>query len=272
MPRVTSLHVYPVKSCRGHAVESAEIDEHGFVGDRRFLIVTDSGQFVTQRQVPLLALVETRLTNESLSLAAPNSGTVSVPLGEPHSQRGERRVQIWKDTVVAEDCGDEVAEWLGQLLGQPHRLVHRGRNYLRPVKPAKARAGDVVSFADAYPFLLMTEASVADLNDRILENGGEPVPMNRFRPNIVVGESTPLDEDNWTRFRIGEIDFRNAGPCVRCAITTTNQETAERGKEPLRTLATYRRDAADPTDVNFGINLVHETKTGTIRLGDAVQF
>jgi uncharacterized protein len=125
-------------------------------------------------------------------------------------------------------------------------------------------------FADAYPFLLMTESSVADLNDRIQENGGDPVPMNRFRPNIVTDGSGALDEDTWTRFSIGGVTFRNAGPCARCIVTTTNQSTGERGKEPLRTLATYRRDAADPTDVNFGINLIHETKTGRVCVGDAL--
>jgi hypothetical protein len=128
----------------------------------------------------------------------------------------------------------------------------------------------VVSFADAYPLLAISEASLADLNDRLLAGGEAPVPMDRFRPNLVLGDCPAYAEDTWTRFRIGDVTFRAAGPCARCLIPTTDQETALRGKEPLRTLATYRRDPEDPADVNFGQNLVHETKSGMIKLGDTV--
>jgi uncharacterized protein len=269
MPRVKSLHIYPVKSCRGHDVATAEADRHGFIGDRRFLIVTPAGQFLTQRQIPELALVETDWSNERLTLSSPSRGSVAVETGAGPT-RPEMRVQIWKDSVIAEDCGGEVAKWLTRAIGQPLRLVKIGANYHRPVKPSKAQPGDVVMFSDAYPFLLMTVASVADLNDRIQENGSDPVPMNRFRPNIVIEGTAPLEEDTWRQFRIGTLAFRNAGPCARCIVTTTDQQTAERGKEPLRTLATYRRDPKDPTDVNFGINLIHETKSGRISVGDEV--
>jgi len=212
--------------------------------------------------------VDALLGPAGLRLAADGCGEVCVPSAARH---GVRRVTVWRDEVEADDCGDEPAAWLERLLGQPARLVHIGPTYHRPVRPSKAQPGDVVSFADGYPFLLASEASLGQLNDRIQENDGEPVPMNRFRPNIVVSGGRAFAEDVWTRLRIGGVTFRNAGPCTRCIVTTTDQRTGERGKEPLRTLARFRRNRDDPTDVDFAINLIHETKRGTIRIGDAVE-
>jgi len=264
MPRVTGLFLYPVKSCRGFSVTTAELDDHGMVGDRRFMIVSaDDGIFLTQRSHPRMALIETVLTKDSLVLSSLKHGSVTIPL---NVSAGQRRVTVWKSTVNADDCGEEAAEWLTDFLGLPLRLVRMGGTYQRPMLKAAAQAGDVVSFADSCPFLIISEASLADLNSRL----AQPLPMNRFRPNLVVNGCDAFAEDAWLRLRIGNVVFRTAGPCARCPITTTDQLTAVRGKEPLKTLATYRRDPADPTDVNFGINLIHETKRGTLRVGDAL--
>ncbi len=269
MPRVSGLFVYPVKSCRGHSVASAAVDAWGFQGDRRYVVVSAAdGKFLTQRTHPRLALVETELTATALTLAAPNGGSVTVAHAEVAAARVLRPVTVWNDTVQAEDCGDAAAEWLTRLLGLPLRLARMGADFHRPVKPKRARPGDQVSFADGAPFLLTTEASLHDLNDRIVARGGEPVPMDRFRPNVVMTDCAPWAEDALGRFRLGDVEFRNGWPCGRCIVTTTDQQTAARGKEPLATLATFRRDDEDPTDVNFGLNLVHETKTGTVRVGD----
>ncbi len=267
---LSALHIYPVKSCRGLSVATAEVDDHGFTGDRRFMVVSaEDGKFLTQRTHPRMALIETALSQDALTLASPKHGDVTVPL---KFSAGLRRVTVWKSTVTADDCGDEPAEWLTDFLGLPLRLVRMGGTYQRPnLKPA-AQAGDVVSFADSCPFLLISEASLADLNDRLVAKHEEPLPMNRFRPNLVVAGATPYAEDGWPHVRIGDVVFRNAGPCLRCPITTTDQETAVRGKEPLKTLATYRRDPADPTDVRFGANLIHETRRGTLRVGDVVEM
>lgn len=263
---VSALHLYPVKSCRGLSVSSAELDDHGFVGDRRFMVVTeDDGMFITQRSHPRMALIETSLTPTALFLSSSGRGSVTVPLDASFSQR---RVTVWKSTTSADDCGDEPAEWLSNFLGLSLRLVRMGGTFQRPIIKPTAQPGDVVSFADGYPFLVLSEASLADLNSRL----ATPLPMNRFRPNLVVSGAAPFAEDAWTKIRIGGAVFRNAGPCARCPITTTDQFTAVRGKEPLKTLATYRRDAADPSDVNFGVNLIHETKRGTVQAGDAVQL
>ena len=263
---VSGLYLYPVKSCRGLAVNSAELDDHGFVGDRRFMVVAEAdGLFLTQRTHPRMALIETSLTSTSLLLSSPGRGSVTVPL---NASAGLRRVTVWRSTTSANDCGDEPAEWLSDFLGHPLRLVRMGGTYQRlNLKPA-AQAGDVVSFADSCPFMAISEASLADLNSRL----ARPLPMNRFRPNLVIAGCTPYGEDAWNRVRIGGAVFRSAGPCARCPITTTDQETAERGKEPLKTLATYRRDPDDPGDVNFGTNLIHETKRGTVRVGAPVEL
>lgn len=270
MPHVTALHLYPVKSLGGFGVDAAEADDFGFVGDRNFLVVDPDGKFLTQRALPRMALIATALSGDSLTLSAAGFGRVDVRRA-PDPAAPVRSVTVWKNEgLLAEDCGDEAAMFLSRFLEAPLRLVRLGPKYHRPVKPSKGRPGDVVSFADAYPFLLLSEASLADLNDRLVAQGEEALPMNRFRPNIVVGGCEAYAEDAWPTFGIGSLRFRNAGPCARCIVTTTDQQTASRGKEPLRTLATYRRDPAEPTDVNFGINLIHGTKRGAVRVGDTV--
>jgi len=168
--------------------------------------------------------------------------------------------------MIADDCGDAPAEWLSQFLGGSLRLVHMGAKYDRPVSLERAGAGHSVSFADGFPFLIVSEASLANLNSRL----AVPLPMNRFRPNFVVAGCEPHAEDTWHRYRIGDLVFRNIDACARCPITTTDQLTGERAKEPLKTFATYRRDPRDTTDVIFGFNVVHETKRGTVRVGDAI--
>lgn len=264
---VSGVFVYPVKSLRGLAVPAATIDALGFVGDRRFLVVDAQNQFLTQRALPRMALVETALTARDLILRAPHGGSCAVPL-RAAAPAELLPVRVWSsEGLLAEDCGVEVAVWLSDFLRTPCRLVRIGEKFLRPMlKPGKSRPGDIMNFADGYPFFILSEASLADLNARL----DEPLPMNRFRPSFVIAGCDAYAEDTWSRLRVGAVTFRTAGPCARCPITTTNQLTAERGKEPLRTLAMYRRDPADSTDVNFGQNLIHETKSGTVRVGDAV--
>ena len=270
MLRVTGLFLYPVKSLRGFAVPAAEVDDLGFAGDRRFLVVDGDGKFLTQRTAPRMALVDATLSASHLTLAAAGAGRVEVPRA-PDPRAPLRSVTVWKSPeLLAEDCGDGPAAWLGDLLGLHCRLLRIGPKFSRPVLKAAARPGDTFTFADACPFLVVSEASLARLNDRIVEHHGEPVPMNRFRPGIVVDGCDAFAEDTWTRCHMGEVTFRSAGQSVRCMITTTDQLTGERGKEPLKTLATFRRNPAEPTDVFFGVNLIHETKRGTLRVGDAV--
>jgi uncharacterized protein YcbX len=270
MTRLTGLFLYPVKSLRGCAVPTAQLDALGLVGDRRFMIVDDTGKFMTQRSEPRLAQIATRLDADGLILSVAGAGSVTIPTASDPAAT-TRSVAIWKsEGLLAEDCGAAASAWLGDFLGQQCHLVRIGPRFSRPRRTAAAQPGDAVAFTDAYPLLAVSEASLGYLNDRIRENQGEPVPMNRFRPGLVVDGCEAFAEDGWTRVRIGETILRQGGPCARCLVTTTDQFTGERGKEPLKTLATFRRDPADPASVNFGANLIHETKGGTLRVGDRV--
>jgi len=265
---VSGLYIYPVKSCRGLACDVIRLDDLGFEHDRRFLVVDREGQFLTQRGLPQMARIATQLTSADLILSAPGAGRVSVRLTPASAETGTpRRVSavVWRDGVEADDCGEESAEWLSAFLGQPARLVRIGNAYRRPVRKSPS---DSVAFNDAYPLLAISQSSLDHLNAKL----DTPVPMNRFRPNLVIaGAPTPHAEDAWPRVRIGlEVVLRAGGPCGRCVVTTTDQFTGERGVEPLRTLATYRRRAGDPANVDFGQNLIHESKTGTLRIGDPV--
>ncbi len=268
---LSGLFIHPVKSLRACAVESVEIDALGAVGDRRFMIVDENGRFLTQRTLPRMARVATALADGELTLSAEGAGELRVPrASDPAAPL--RRVSVWKsEGLQAEDCGDEPARWLGGLLGASCRLVRVGRDFRRPMLKADALPGDRIGFADSHPFLVISEASLGDLNARLAFGGHPALPMNRFRPNLVVAGCPAFAEDGWPRLRIGGIVFRDGGPCSRCIVTTTDQFTGERGKEPLRLLATYRRDPDDPTDVNFGRNFNHETKSGMLKLGDPVE-
>jgi uncharacterized protein YcbX len=270
---LSGLYLYPVKSLRGVSVTSAQIDELGFVGDRRFLIIDEYGRFLTQRTLPRMAQIKTALSADAVTVSADGAGNFSVSRAAD-ARAAVRSVSVWgSEGLLAEDCGDLPARWLSDLLSTKCRMVRIGEKFRRPIlKPDVAGPGDLVNFADAFPFLVISEASLADLNDRLVANGADRLPMNRFRPNLVVTGCDAYAEDTWTRFRIGPVVFRTGGPCIRCPITTTDQETAARGKEPLRTLAGYRRHAANPTDVKFGQNVLHEIKSGTLRVGDEVQL
>lgn len=272
MPRVTGLFVYPVKSLRGCVVPAVALDALGFVGDRRFLVVDESGKFLTQRAQPRMALINARLGGGTVTLSADGAGSVSVfEASDPSASL--RTVSIWKhDGLLAEDCGPAVASWLSSFLGSRCWLVRIGPKFQRPVLKAAGRPGDLLSFADAAPILGVSEASLAVLNEHIVASGGEPVPMNRFRPNLVVDECAAFAEDTWSRLQIGAAIFRGAGQSDRCVVTTTDQHTGGRGKEPLRTLASFRRNPADANQVFFGVNLINESKSGDLRIGDQAVF
>jgi uncharacterized protein YcbX len=251
-------------------MSAAEFDDLGFTGDRRFLVVDDTGKFLTQRGLPRMAQVDARLAAGTLTLSAEGVGSVTIGTA-PDPAAPLRTVSVWKsEGLQAEDCGPAASAWLSDFLATKCHLVRIGARFARPVLKPAARPGDFVTFADACPFLVISEASLAQLNDRIREDDGEPVPMNRFRPSIVIDGCDAFAEDTWPRVRIGAALFRNAGPSVRCMMTATDQFTGDRGKEPLRTLATFRRSAKDSTDVIFGVNLIHEAKQGTLRIGDEV--
>lgn len=270
--RLSALLIYPVKSLRGCSVSFSEVDSLGLVGDRRFMVVDESGRFVTQRTLPKMALIDTALSTSELTLSHAEYGQVSVSTGR-NAAAAARSVSVWGSTELsAEDCGEEAADWLGEVLSFRCRLVRIGERFRRPVIRGGGGRDDLVSFADAFPVLILGESSLAELNDRLISAGNDAMTLERFRPNLVFSGGEPFDEDHWHRFRIGPMTFRASGPCARCTITTINPDTGERDFEPLRTLATYRRDPTNTSEINFGQNLVHETKSGTLRLGDPIEI
>jgi uncharacterized protein YcbX len=255
------LYVYPIKSCGGIAVEGWEVDERGLRHDRRWMLVDEAGRFMSQRRFPRMALIRIRLEPGSVLVDAPGMPSLEVPL-RPQSGR-LMLAQVWGDLVEVLTVGDDADRWFGEFLGVGCKLVYLPERSLRRVDPTYGGPGDRVSLADGFPFLLISEASLADLNARLQR----PVPMDRFRPNLVIGGCEPFAEDDWRLVRIGRITFRVVKPCARCAITTVDQKTAATGKEPLRTLARFR-SAGDK--VLFGQNLIHE-KRGTLRTDDPVE-
>lgn len=258
-PTVSRLFVYPVKSLGGMEVQHQEIDELGPRLDRRWMVLDGQGAFQTQRWRRRMALIAARLTPDGcVRLSAGGMPDVTVPPGGG----APRQVMVWNDSCVAEACGPEVDQWLSTYFGEPCRMVFFPDSSLRPIRRRADEALGRVAFADAYPFLLLSDGSLADLNARLRA----PLPVNRFRPNIVVRGVEAYAEDGWDAFRIGTVPFVVTKQCVRCVLTTIDQETAEMGTEPLRTLATYRRS---PDGVVFGVNLAHGSP-GVLTVGDAV--
>lgn len=264
MPILSSICIYPLKSAAGITPDAAVVERRGLAGDRRWMLVDGDGTFLSQRSHPRLALIRVEGTAEGLRLSAPNCPPLDVPVPGPEAAR--QTVTVWGDAVEAALAPAEAHAWCAGHLNADVRLVYMPASSRRSVDAAYAvHDDDIVSLADGYPLLLTSTASLAALNDRL----DAPLPMDRFRPNVVVDGADAWAEDAWRRLRIGEVVLRAVKPCGRCAVTTVDQQTAVRGKEPLKTLAAFRR-GADTGQVYFGWNLIPET-TGRIRVGDAVE-
>lgn len=267
MPKVSALHVYPVKSLRATSTPAAVVEPWGLAGDRRWMLVdADTGKAVTQREDARLALIGAVLDERGgLRLTAPGRQPLDVAVPPPGPLE---TVRIFSGTLEVRPADETASAWCSAYLGMPVRLVHLDRpESRRPIDPEYARPGETVSLADGFPLLVTTTASLDALNaliaagDRADEG---PLPMNRFRPNAVVDGTEAWAEDGWRRVRIGEVVFRVPKPCGRCVITTTDQRTGVRGREPLRTLGRHRNINSQ---LVFGQNLVPET-SGTLHVGD----
>lgn len=267
MITLSALYVYPVKSCRGTAVQRAVVTAAGFEHDREWMVVTPAGRFLTQRELPRLALVEPSLEPDALRLAAPGAPPLRVPLeaaGEP------LEVTVWRDRCLARDQGDAAAGWLTSFLGREARLVR--------FDPARHRYSDAewtgemraqTRFSDGYALLALSDASLADLNSRL----PQPLPMERFRPSLVLDGLPPYGEDELVDFWVGDaVHLRVVKPCTRCVVTTTDQRTgAVAGDEPLRTLRTYRWNA-QLRGITFGQNVIVIAGGGAVlEVGQAVR-
>ena len=258
---VTEIHMYPVKSTHRIRQVEAQVEHWGLVNDRRWMVVDETGHFLTQREEPRLAQVQTWCSTTWLMLMVPGMNPLQVMV--PADDAESLSVVVWKDTISAKLADPETNTWFTELLSRPCQLVYMDNPYARSADETYAQPGSVVSFADGFPLLITSEASLVDLNARM----HKPVSMNRFRPNIVVTGGSAFEEDRWKRIRVGDICFEVVKPCTRCVITTIDQETALPGTEPLRALSMFRKQGSK---VYFGENLVPESK-GTIRVGDKVE-
>lgn len=261
--RLSSIAIHPLKSCAPLRLAQAAVEARGLAHDRRWMAVDPTGRFITGRQVPALVRIEATPTDDGLSLSAPGLPTLHAAVPRPDAPRAA--VVVWRDTIDAACAGPEADAWLSRALGRPARLVHMDAIAHRAVDPAYARPGDEVGFADGYPVLLIGQASLDALNARL----PAPVPMARFRPNVVVDGAPPHAEDGWRRIAIGGIAFDVVKPCTRCVFTTVDPQTGtiDPSGQPLAELKAYRRT---PSGVTFGMNLVARG-SGTLREGDAVE-
>ncbi len=264
LAEIREIYVFPVKSLAGIAQSEALVEPWGLSHDRRWLVVDPSGRFVTQRIHSGMARIRTAMTPDGLALSMPGREPIAVEIPGPAAPL--LTVTVWRTTLPARAADAAANAWISAALGQDLRLAHMHDTAARPVHPAYAGAGRTVSFADGYPVLLTAMASLADLNARLTR----PVPISRFRGNVVIDGAKPWEEDGWRLIRMGEAVFRVVKPCDRCIVTTIDQQTGERPDrtEPLKTLGAFRHDERG---IMFGQNLIPEIPA-RIRVGDPIEI
>jgi uncharacterized protein YcbX len=266
--RISALNIYPVKSCRGMPIAAAEVGSTGLFDDRHWMLVRPNGRFVTQRELPRMALIGTQVGAGGLTLSAPGMPEISVP----RSVSGPARpVTVWKFNGRGLDCGTEAAAWVTKYLETELSLVAFDQTMPRSCSPDWA--GDVpavTEFSDGFPILVISRGSLDELNSRLLAKSSRALPMERFRPNVVIDGVGAYDEDRIHELRVGEVTLRLVKPCTRCSITTTDQQLgAVDGDEPLRTLKEYRFDR-ELRGVAFGQNAIVVSGVGQrLRVGDS---
>ncbi|MEQ1621607.1 MAG: MOSC N-terminal beta barrel domain-containing protein [Methylococcales bacterium] len=259
---LTEIHVYPVKSLSGIQVNHWPVNKNGLLYDRKWMLIDINRQFLSQRTTPRMTLIKTALTNEHLILSTPGMADLILPL---HPSGGEViDSTIWHDQCAARSTSIDADKWLSHFLGIECRLVYQPEDLIRPVNPDFSNPSDQVSFADGFPFLLVSQESLNALNHEMQLN----LPMIRFRPNLVVSGCISYEEDTWRKISIGNIGFRLTKPCARCLVPTIDPETATTGKEPLTTLNRTRKWQ---NKIYFGQNALHD-QIGELSVGDIIQI
>lgn len=267
MLKISELYIYPIKSLQGIAVKQARVTPTGFEHDRRWLLVDENNRFITQRECHEMTQLLVSIANEGLVITHKTKGdSFSVPFTtEPRADDcGSISVVIWDDTCTAEYVSNEADEWFSRMLGMKCRLVYMPDTTQRITDQRYAPEGAITSFADGFPYLIIGQASLDDLNTRL----ETPLPMNRFRPNLVFTGGAPYQEDRMGNFKINLIDFYGVKLCARCVMTTIDQDNAATGKEPLKTLASYR---LKNNKIMFGQNLIY-SGDGFVSIGDQIEL
>lgn len=264
--KLSHIYIYPIKSCAGISVQEAKVSDRGLVHDRRWMLIEPDGLFMTQRKCPEMALIRTKIEGKTLRIwhARKKIMPIEVPVEIPKGKTLE--VELWGDTFPATLYSEQVDQWFSGVLGKQCKLVYMHEESRRPVDPKYVQGNEIVSMADGYPHLVIGQASLDLLNQKLKEKGEQALPMDRFRPNLVFTGGDAHVEDRWKELRVGEVEFLGIKPCARCNLPTIDQETAAVGKEPLTTLATYRKEGAK---ILFGMNLIHKG-SGSIQVGDEI--
>lgn len=279
MPILTELNLYPIKSCAGIALREATLTSAGLMSehiyDREWMVVDEKGEFLTQRTHPKLALVTPRIKADTLELRAPGMLRLEIPLGLPDPEDARTmNVRVWEDTVQAYDCDETTAAWFSNFLGTPCRLV-RFHAEARRLASEKWTGGVEAPtlFADAFPMLVISEESLADLNDKLKAQGRDALPMNRFRPNIVVNGIAAYEEDFAESIRIGTAVLKPVKPCSRCNVPSVDQSTGVPGPDPLDIMQAYRANPKLDGALTFGMNaIVLEGEGQVLRVGQDVNI
>lgn len=265
---LSEIWIYPIKSMGGIPLQKSNVEARGLQYDRRWMLVNPAGRFVSQREIPELALLRTAIEAGALIVFHKDRplDKLHIPLDLTSADLTQESVTIWDDTCTAAPFQKPVNDWFSAVLGQELRLVMMPETTRRWADEQYAPKGQHVSFADGFPYLIIGQASLDELNARLQQ----PLPMNRFRPNFVFTGGEPFEEDKWSDFQVGTTAFRGVKPCARCIIPTTDQETAQRAAEPLKTLATYRTFGHK---IFFGLNVLWMGEgAATVRVGDALTF
>ncbi|KUG26438.1 flavodoxin reductase (ferredoxin-nadph reductase) family 1 [hydrocarbon metagenome] len=261
--KLSEIYIYPIKSIGGFSVDSAEATDRGFKYDRRWMLVDNCNRFLTQRAVREMALLQTKITENSLVVfnKRSTSNEIEIPL-TPVNELS--KAVLWDDTVDVIEYSSEINEWFSKQLNMECKLTYMPDNSERKVDKKFAINNEITNLSDGYPFLILGQESLNLLNSKL----DEPLPINRFRPNLVFTGGLPHDEDNWKQFSINNIIFKPVKPCSRCVVTTIDQQTGEQSTEPLKTLSTYR---TIDNKVKFGMNLLHEGR-GIVRTWDLLEI
>ncbi|SHH61572.1 MOSC domain-containing protein [Massilia sp. CF038] len=262
MAILSEIIFYPVKSCAGISVREATLTQAGLsvdaVYDREWMVIGEDGQFLTQREHPRMALITPRLKADTLELRAPGMLRLEIALGLPDpADEQTRQVTLWDDTVLAYDCNDTTAAWFSNAIGTPCRLVrfHASAHRVTSTKWTDGVEAPTL-FADAYPILVAGSASLADLNEKLVAAGREALPMNRFRPNLVIDGIDAFEEDYADSFSLGQAAIKPVKPCARCPIPAVDQASGLPGPDPLDILGTYRAKAVMDGAICFGMNAI----------------
>ncbi len=262
MPVLSNIFIYPVKSLAGIQVSSWQVNEKGLLHDRKWMLIDSNKQFLSQRHLPKMALIKTQLTETELILSTATSGSISLPL---YPSEGTNIVStIWKDQCLSKTVSKEADQWLSDFLAIKCQLVYQPDEVIRAVDPGYANHSDKVNFSDGFPFLITSEASLNSLNQAM----NLQLPMQRFRPNLVISQCESYAEDSWRKITINDISFRLPKPCSRCSVPTIDTETAQTNKEPLTTLSRTRKWNKK---VFFGQNALHDN-SGILSINDVVHI